>query len=267
MAGYRQDYHIHSRFSVDSEAEMRASCQAAMDRGIDEIAFTDHLDFGPCDREEPFPTQTYLAAIQKCRDLHGARLDIRAGIEIGEPHLFRQEVVEALGTGDFDVVLGSAHYAKGMQPAWFEEFFEQPLDQAYEAYFSQVVDLAQNGDFDVLAHLDLVKRDARGFGKPYDGPGPYGDMIRGALRALVERGKGMELNTSPLRRGQPEPCPSMEILRWYRELGGEILTLGSDAHAPEAVGAHVDVALDMAAAAGFQKLATFSHRTMAWRGI
>jgi histidinol-phosphatase (PHP family) len=172
-----------------------------------------------------------------------------------------------LTAGDFDIVIGSAHYAQGMRAAWFEDYFDQPLQDAYEAYFEQVVDLAQSGDFDVLAHIDLVKRDARKFGKPYDGPGPYRGRIRAALKALIERGKGIEINTSPLRRGQPEPCPSMQVLRWFRELGGEILTLGSDAHTPAAVGSDIDVALDMARAAGFTRLATFRHRKMAWRKI
>jgi histidinol-phosphatase (PHP family) len=161
-------------------------------------------------------------------------------------------------------VLGSAHYAEGMQAVWLEGFFDQPLRPAYGSYFKQVVALSAEGEFDILAHLDLVKRDARGFGKPYDGPEPYADMIRAALRSLVERGKGIELNVSPLRHGQPEPCPSLEILLWYRELGGEILTVGSDAHTPAAVGTHLDVAMGMARAAGFEHLASFRRRQINW---
>ncbi len=242
---------------------MEATCQTAIARGIREIAFTDHLDFGP---HEPggFRPHEYLKAIARCRERYAGRLTVRRGIEAGEPHLFSQEVADALEVGDFDFVLGSAHYAVGMQAAWKERFFEQPLRQAYEAYFQQVVRLTAEGDFDVLAHLDLVKRDARKFGKHYDGPGPYADMIRAALRSVIERGKGIEINTSPLRRGQPEPCPSLEILRWYRELGGEILTIGSDAHKPEAVGADIDVALDMAKAVGFKRLAKFERREPIW---
>jgi len=267
MNSYRHDYHIHTRYSVDSKADFDAVCQAAVANGIDEIAFTDHLDFGPCDPPDPFRAEAYLAEIQSCRNTYGDRLAIRAGIEVGEPHLFAREAAAVLAAGDFDLVIGSAHYAHGMRAAWFEDYFDQPLEDAYEAYFQQVVDLAQSGSFDVLAHVDLIKRDARKFGKPYDGPGPYADLIRAALTALVERGKGMEINTSPLRRGQPEPCPSMEVLRWYHELGGEILTVGSDAHVPQAVGSHIDVALDMARAVGFTRLVTFHHREMAWRRI
>jgi histidinol-phosphatase (PHP family) len=264
MKRYRQDYHIHTKFSVDSEANMEAACQSAIARGLSEIAFTDHLDFGPDDSSGYFRAAGYLAAIERCRERYDGRLVVRAGVEVGEPHLFAAEASAVVANGDFDIVLGSAHYAHGMQAAWLEDFFEQPLRQAYEAYFRQVVDLSAEGDFDVLAHLDLVKRDARRFGKPYDGPEPYADMIRAALQSLVKRGKGIELNTSPLRRGQPEPCPSPQILRWYRELGGEILTLGSDAHSSSGVGAHIDVAMGMAKAAGFKYLATFSRRQFDW---
>ena len=188
-------------------------------------------------------------------------------MEIGEPHIFVREAKAVLAVGEFDFVLGSAHYAEGLQTAWKAAFFDQPLDQAYEAYFRQVVRLAGEGDFDVLAHLDLVKRDARKFGKPYDGPEPYADMIRTALRSIVARGKGIEINTSPLYRGHPEPCPSMEILHWYRELGGKILTLGSDAHTVATIGGCFDVAAEMAQAAGFKRLATFERRRLEWVAI
>lgn len=246
---------------------MTAVCQAAISRGIDEIAFTDHADFGPYDSHEAFPTTEYLAAIDQCRDRYRGQLVIRAGIEVGESHIFAAEAADVIDSEDFDVVLGSAHYAEGMVATWKEGFFDQPLREAYGSYFRQVADLAAHGDFDVLAHLDLVKRDAGNLGKTYDGPEPYADLIRAALRALVERGKGLELNTSPLRRGQPQPCPSMTILRWYRDLGGEILTLGSDAHLPETVGADLDVVIGLAKEAGFERLATFRRRKLDWREI
>jgi len=267
LCEYQQDYHVHTSFSMDSESRMEAVCQSAIARGIDEIAITDHLDFGPLESDQPFPTDGYLAAIQRCQEQFRGQLTVRVGIEVGEPHLFPEQAATVISNDSFDVVLGSAHYAKGMQAAWLPSFFDQPLRTAYDSYFRQVVDLAAEGDFDVLAHLDLVKRDARKFGKMYDGPGPYADMIRTALVSLVERGKGIELNTSPLRRGQPEPCPSLEILRWYRELGGEILTLGSDAHVPEAVGSHIDAVREMAMSVGFSRVATFKHRQIEWKGI
>ncbi len=259
-----RDYHIHTSFSIDSDAEMAAVCETAIARGLSEIAFTDHVDFGPDDSCGYFRPVEYLEEIEHCRALHAGRLTIRAGVEMGEPHIFAQEAAAVLDVGDFDFVLGSVHYADGMQAAWHATFFEQPLCQAYESYFRQVVRLAAEGEFDVLGHLDLVKRDARSFGKVYDGPEPYADMIRTALRSIVERGKGIEINTSPLRRRQAETCPTLQVLRWYRELGGEILTLGSDAHRPEDVASDFDVALEMAKAVGFTRLATFDQRQIRW---
>jgi len=261
------DYHIHTRFSIDSETDLEEACEAAIARRLSEIAFTDHADFGADDTPGYFRPAEYVAAVERCRARYSDRLTIRLGVEIGEPHLFAQEAEAVLAAGKFDLVLGSAHYADGMQAAWKEGFFEQPLRQAYDAYFRQVVRLAAEGDFDVLGHLDLIKRDARKFGKAYDGPGPYADMIRTALRSIVEQGKGIEINTSPLHRGQPEPCPSLEMVRWYRELGGEILTFGSDAHETDAIGACFDVALEMARAAGFKRLARFEKRQVRWFSI
>jgi histidinol-phosphatase (PHP family) len=261
------DYHIHTRFSCDSESTPEEMCEAAIARGLAEIAFTDHLDFGPDDLPGYFRPAEYLEAVARCRARYGDRLSIRTGIEVGEPHLFAAEAAAVLGAGEFDYVIGSAHYGHEMQCAWKPAYFEQPLPEAYEAYFHQVVLLAAEGDFDVLGHIDLVKRDATKFGKPYDGPMPYADLIRAALRSVVERGKGIEINTSPLHRGQSEPCPSLEVLRWYRELGGEILALGSDAHTPDAVASHFDVALGMARAVGFERLARFEKRRVDWLAI
>ena len=269
LFNYIGDYHIHTRFSCDSESEMPSVCEAAIARGMREIAFTDHLDYGPDDVLGYFQAVEYLAEIERCRARYGDRLTIRTGIEISEPHIFAQETAAVLAEGSFDFVIGSAHYGYGLQCAWKAHFFEQPLRQAYEAYFRQIVHLAAEGDFDVLGHLDLVKRDARNFDKPYDGPGPCADMIRAALRSIVERGKGIEINTSPLHKGKgmSETCPSIEILRWYRELGGEILTFGSDAHTPDKVGAHFDVALEMARSVGFTRLARFEQRQVRWGEI
>jgi histidinol-phosphatase (PHP family) len=225
---------------------MAAMCEAAIARGIREVAFTDHVDFGPADPPGYFQPGEYLAEIETCRARFGDRLTIRTGAELGDPHLFSEQAQAVLDVGEFDFVIGSSHYADGLQVAWEASFFEQPLRQAYEAYFRQVVRLAAEGEFDVLGHLDLVKRDAHKFGKPYDGP---------------------EINTSALYKGYPEPCPSLEILRWYRDLGGEILTIGSDAHIPDHVGSCFEVALEMARATGFTRLARFEQRQILWQRI
>jgi len=85
------------------------------------------------------------------------------------------------------------------------------------------------------------------------------DAVRAILRRLIERGIGLEVNTSGLRSPAGEPCPGPTVLRWYRELGGELLTVGSDAHDPARVGQGVDLACGLAERAGFAQLTRY-HR-------
>lgn len=258
------DYHIHTAFSWDSDTSMADMCETAIRLGVPEIAFAEHVGWGPGNPPIDFTPASYAAEIQRCRSVFGDRLNILAGLEIGEPNVYVQKTKEILAAVDTDFVLGSAHHSDGMQITWQASFFEQPMRDACEAYFRQVIKLAEEGDFDVVAHFDYVKRCAGRHGMEYDGPEPYGDLIRTALRRLVERGKGIEINTSPLFRKQAEPCPGMTILRWYRELGGEILTLGSDAHRTAAVGFGFEMAAEMARVAGFRRLATFERRSVHW---
>src|SRR5512145_824879 len=105
------DYHVHTRFSCDSEAEMESVCASAIAKGIREIAFTDHSDYGPNDPPGYFRPEEYLSAIESCRAQYGSRLSILAGVEMGEPHIFEQESQRILAAGRFDFVIGSAHYA------------------------------------------------------------------------------------------------------------------------------------------------------------
>ena len=245
---------------------MAGTCEAAIARGIPEIAFTDHVDFGPADPPDYFHPLEYMVEIAKCRACYGDRLTIRAAVEMGEPHVFAQRAASILAEADFDFVLGSVHYTDTMQAIFLEPFCA-PVCPDYEGYFRQVVGAAATGDFDVLAHIDLVKRYSGRFKTACGDSGPCQDMIRTALRSIVERGKGIEINMSPVRLGQAEPCPSLDILRWYRELGGEILTLGSDAHAPGDVGFGLGAAIELAQASGFTRLATFEKRRVRWLEI
>ena len=104
------DYHVHTAFSIDSETRLASMCEQAIARRLGEIAFTDHVDFGPADTPGHLRPIEYLAAIERCRARYGDRLVIRSGVEIGEPHLFAAEAASILSQGDFDFVLGSAHY-------------------------------------------------------------------------------------------------------------------------------------------------------------
>lgn len=255
------DYHIHTSFSQDCKSDLISICEKAVELGLSEIGLADHIEFGPYHTGHPDYNE-YAKEVDSCRKKYSGVLKIKIGAEIGEPHLFKKEVKALLSTFDFDFVLGSAHYARGLEPAWEENYFKKP--NPYLSYFEQVLNVARDGEFDVLAHIDLVKRDARKFGFEYDGPLPYADLIREILSTIIKRKKILEINSSPIRNGDVDPCPSPEILKWYVELGGEAVSVGSDAHRIENVGQDIDKCIELATSVGIKYLARFDKRKVSF---
>lgn len=255
-----QDYHVHSRFSVDCQVPMAALCERAIALGIPEICITDHADFVPEDKGYGyFRPDAYFADIERCRALYGDRLTIRAGVEIGEAHRYPYESDLLMDEYPFDFVIGSLHWVENAL-IFSDRYFEsKTLAEAYGAYFQELLVMVRVGGFDVLGHLDAVKRYGFEVYGPFD-PRQFEEPLREVLRACVEVGIGLEINTGPLRRPVREPSPTLDVLRWYRELGGEILTIGSDAHQAEHVGYGLEVAVELAKAAGFTQIATFRER-------
>lgn len=263
------DYHLHTYFSCDADASMEVMCRAALAQGIEEIAVTDHVDFTP---QDPcylyFQPESYWSALQECRRMFDGHLTVRAGIEVGEPHLYPAEVRSLLSSYEYDFVLGSLHWADG-RPLFRESFFDGlSLDDGVALYFEELACLAEEGEYDVLAHMDIVRRAAyRCFGRRELDLRPHEAQVRRVLRVVAERGKGLEVNTAYLRKGIGDPGPSVQVLRWFREEGGRIVTLGSDAHRPEEIGVGLDRALSMVRKAGFERIATFEKRRVRWKRV
>lgn len=260
----RVDYHVHSTFSVDASDTVTALCQRAVEIGLTEIAFAEHVDYEPLDEGYGFfRPDDYLAAVEEAWQRWGDRLAIRVGIEVGEPHVYTAEMAGLLEAHRFDFIIGSLHWMNGELVTSRDYFDGKAIDEAYDPYFTELVTMAESGDFDVLGHLDLPKRyGAERFG-PFD-PQPHARPIRAALRALVERGIGLEINASGLRAAAAETMPGLTILRWYRELGGEVLTIGTDSHSTPQLGRGLDEALDLARAAGFDAITLFEDRRPRW---
>lgn len=257
------DYHVHTSFSQDSEAAMEAQCEAAVAMGLTEIAFTEHEDYNPDDPTSfYFQHAAYLAEVDRCRARFEGRLRILRGIEISEPHRNQQAAGDVLGRYPWDFVLGSLHWVDGRHNAFLRDFFTRFGDwrASFRMYFTELLDLARDGDFDVMSHLDYPSRYGQHvFGDAYD-IAEFEAEIRPALRMLAQRGKGIEINTNPLWRGKPNPNPPAIVVKWFREEGGEILTVGSDSHRPATTGAKISEAIAIARAAGFTRLATFEAR-------
>ena len=263
------DYHMHSTFSCDCRATMAAMSRSAIDQGIAEIGFTEHYDLYPsenADCRDAFRLEPWAAELAACRKQFEGRLTIRAGIELGEPHIYQAEAQALLARYPFDYALGSLHWVGGtiiFDPAYFHG---RPAAAAYGEFFEELERMTRVGGFDILSHFDVPVRTGFSVYGGYD-PRHFEDAIRPALRNCIERGIALDLNTAALRGRARVLTPGLDILRWYVEMGGERVTLGSDAHRPEHVGLHLDTALDIAREAGLKYVTMFEKREARLVGI
>lgn len=255
-----QDYHIHTEFSIDSTMPMEEACRQAIRLGLREVCFTEHVNYVPEDEGSGyFDPAAYFAELQRCRAVFDGQLVVRAGAEIGEVHRYDADADFLTASYPFDFVIGSLHWV-GPDLVMTPEYFDgKSLDQAYTAYFKELLALVNYGGFDVLGHLDVPKRYAVDRHGSFD-PAPFAEPIRAVLRACIDHGIGIEINTGTIRRTGGDPSPSPEVLGWYRALGGEILTIGSDGHRQAHMAYEFDKALALAREAGFSHLSIFERR-------
>jgi len=253
------DNHMHSTFSEDGESSPEKMCRRAVDLGIPEIGFSEHWDVGPYEKNPRFfQPEPWYAELVRLREQFVGKMTIRAGIEVAEPHLYPQPTVEVLACNPFDYVLGSVHFV-GSSFMFDEAYFRtHSADEVYRGYFAQVETMLNTADIDILAHLDLPVRTAKPiFG--YD-PTRYEDQIRRILHMVVERNLALDVNAAGLRKAARNLMPDLLILKWYAGMGGERVTLGSDAHAANQVGLHLDAALEAIRAAGISHVTHFERR-------
>lgn len=263
---YPHDYHLHSNFSCDGKASIVEQCLSAMAKGIPEIGITDHFDLHPGDECAGFfrPIE-WAAEFDRARREFEGRLIVRAGIELGEPHIYQAECQALLKSYPFDYALGSLHWV-GDEVVFDRQYFRRPADEAYGLFFEELERMTRVGGFDILSHFDVVVR----VGKPVYGgydPRRYEEVIRAVLKNCIERSIALDLNTQGLRNRCQLLTPGVEILRWYREMGGERVTLGSDAHQPDDIAANFDLAIEALRAAGLQYVTMFEQREARLRTI
>jgi len=253
------DYHMHSNFSEDGATSLEEMCRRAVKLGLQEIGFSEHWDVGPYEKNPRFfqPEPWYME-LERLRDLFAGVLTIRAGIEIAEPHLYSQLAAEVLGGTSFDYVMGSVHFV-GTHFMFDEIYFRtHSVDEVFREYFAEVEKMLQDADIDILAHLDVPVRTA----KPILGYDPtcYEDQIRHILRLVIDRGIALDVNTAGLRKPANALMPDPLILRWYANMGGTRVTLGSDAHTSSQVGQNLNIALKAIQAAGLSQVTQFDLR-------
>lgn len=268
----KSDYHIHTSCSPDGHNTMEELCEAAIQKGFTEIAFTDHFEcYTPgyysgntqCFFTIPY-LERYFERFEKCAQKYGNRLTLRRGIELGQPHVNPETAKEVLGRFSFDVVIGSMHKINNVD-LW-ETDYSGDARELKKNNYEKIEQMVQTMDFDVFAHLDILKRYSTQQGHPMS-VAEDGERLDGILKCLAERGKALEINTSGLRTKTNETNPGPSIIRRFRELGGEAVSFGSDAHRIKDLGAGIDIAQEVAVAAGFRYVAVFENRKMSFRKI
>lgn len=270
------DYHVHTEFSNDSIYPMEEVVKDAISLGIKDICFTDHVDYGPYrDWDDPRgikyrpgdegePEQValtnvdcgkYFSMIEKLREKYKDKIAVKAGMEFGVQTHTIPEYEKLFRSYPFDFIILSIHQA-GDQEFWTNEYQSGRTQQEYnEDYYKELLSVVQNyHNYSVLGHMDLIVR--------YDSYGVYPfeklkPLLTEILKTVIADGKGIEVNTSNHRYGLSDMTPSRDILKLYKELGGTIITIGSDSHKKEHLGAYIDWAKEELRKLGYTQFCTF----------
>jgi len=238
------DFHMHTSVSFDSETRSIDMVDAAVKAGLKEICFTDHWDYhsDPLDKHDLFSLDDYAKAYDTLKD---DRIIIRRGIEYGLTEWNIKECDDVLSKRNFDFVIGSVHFVDGYDPYYADFWKGTTPEKAYVRYLEKTLECVELHDnFDVLGHLTYVcKSPNNPSSKPvtYEENAEISDEI---MRLLVKKGKGMEINTSGVNK-TGDFLPPAAFLRRFKELGGEIVTIGSDAHTPDRVGEYAKEGLEI----------------------
>ena len=261
------DMHMHTWFSTDSEACPRDMADEAVRKGLKTICFTDHFDKEDLEwgEEGIFDVDAYFVEMQKLQEEYAGKLNIRIGIELGLRTYLKDYYEELTKKYPFDFVIGSVHnvpYKKDAEgnilytdPAAEKLFTDRTDKEAYRLMMETTLENVRTSDcFQTLGHLDYVVRYGKSREKEYSYT-DYADIIDEILKLLIEKEKGLEVNSAGLKYGLPFAHPHPDVLKRYRELGGEIITIGADAHKPE------HIAYDFAKAEEILKSCGFKYYT------
>lgn len=251
----KSDYHIHTYYSDDCDTSMERQIKRACELGLDEICITDHVDYGVKLDDIDYPR--YFGEIDGLREKYAGRIVIRSGLECGvQVHTIPQyEALYDTYSSELDFILLSVHQVNDL-PFWGQQYQTGKTQDEYNrSYYEELLRVVRGyHEYSVLAHVDLMVR--------YDLAGEYPfskvrDIIAEILREAINDGKGIEMNTASWRYRLNDTQPSREILRLYHELGGEILTLGSDSHSPGYIYDHMSEAREILRGIGFRRFCTF----------
>ena len=256
------DFHNHTNFSADCNSTPESMIEKAIDLGLSYLCITDHMDpdMHCAGLDFTFDLNQYFDKHLELKERYKNQITLLTGIELGlQPHI-SETLSDILNSGTFDFVIGSAHVCDQMDP-YFPEYWEGKTEHEgthrYFEYILECIEAFQN--FDVFGHIDYVVRYGPTKAENYSYQ-KYKEIIDEILKSLVSKNIGLELNTAGLKYGLGFAHPHTDIIKRYKELGGEIITVGSDGHLPEHLAYDFDKVPSILKACGFEYYTMFKNR-------
>jgi histidinol-phosphatase (PHP family) len=229
------DYHIHSNHSSDSNTPIIDLCRRARKINIEEIGFSEHIDFDPQDWGYGyFDYERYTSDIDRVRERLSDSLIIRKGIEVDYQHRFENDIRDWLNDKEFDFVIGSVHYLD-QQYISDKLVAQKSLQEIYDLYFVEVKHSITSGLFDIVGHLDLPLRYTYSYRETLNQINYWENMLE-TLNMIIDTDTYLEINTKGLREQCRSTYPSQDVLETYFEQGGQRISVGSDAHSTQEIG-------------------------------
>ncbi len=256
------DIHVHSNYSTDSEAKMEDTVKHAIEIGLPVLCFTDHIDWDyPVEGLTfDFDISRYMNEIEALQKKYSGQIEILKGVELGLQPQLSDRYKKLLRDYPFDFAIGSQHLVNQMDP-YYPETFEgrRDADVFYDYFKNMLEDVKAFHSFDTLGHLDYVVRYGKNKAHDYSYKA-YADVIDEILKLLVKYNIAIELNTCGLRKQLGFPNPHPDVLRRYHELGGTLVTVGSDSHKPYYLGYAFDTAARILSSCGFTHYCYYKNR-------
>ncbi|MBR2867459.1 MAG: histidinol-phosphatase HisJ family protein [Clostridia bacterium] len=260
----RIDLHMHTSSSFDGNYSALQMTESAIANSVSTIAFTDHFDVDFYERHNlGVRQQTSYEDIMSVVESQSDKIRILRGIEMGQPTYDIKLTEKSLARYEYDFVIGSIHNLREMPDFGDLDYKSMTEDKIYDLlgqYFDEMLLLAKWNGFDTLAHLTYPMRYIVQAGRSEIELSRFDGIIDDIFSTLIANGKALEINTSGLRQPIGKTMPTEDYVRRYRELGGELLTLGSDAHFTEHVGAGIDEGYAIAERCGFEYVTYFRDR-------
>ena len=269
------DCHTHTQFSMDSEADINAMIKKAKELNLAAYAITDHCECNCWYPKEHYENtelfdyfnykddfEASLSAVTELKEKY-SDFNLICGKELGQPLADLEIAEKCIADSRLDFVISSVHQIKDEKDFFYINYYHMStaeINNLLERYFSEVYELCKWGKFDVLGHLTYCLR----YMKIRNGITPnmklFDEIIAESLRTLADKGKGIEINTSGIRQGFGTTFPSLKYIKLFREFGGKIISIGSDAHKVRDLGANIAEGTELAKAAGFSEICYFKKR-------